>query len=340
MGTGYLCLQTNAFKEVNQHHRSEDNIIRVEVVESILKLLKYFGPSISNLNIIYSLSKKSSTDVAVINTLNKNINLQCSETLRQIEIENYHECFFDEMAKPFVRLENVTIRGQFERLGNSIHSFGELFPAMNRLSFVNLKLSDKSSIDRHFPQLIHFSAELRDADDPHRFGEFDVESFLKKNPQICSLELSHFSYGFLRVVNEILPELKSLELMRYNASRDTDDKKFIVFENVSIFTIYSGFGAMPENLHFKSLVEFHTDVHSILKDWWHDFVTTNTRLNRLYLEKGCVDNKALETLISTKLNLIQLRFMLCQDVSDKNFTEFVRMNKNILQVQVIKGTTK
>lgn len=99
-----------------------DEIIYIEAAKSILKFLKYFGQSISNLDIIYSLNKENTT---ITSSLNGNINLYCSETLVQIEIQTYNEHFFDEMTRPFTKAQNITIRGRFQQLGNSMHTFDE-----------------------------------------------------------------------------------------------------------------------------------------------------------------------------------------------------------------------
>lgn len=117
---------------------------------------------------------------------------------------------------------------------------------------MNIEISDKSTIDRHFPQLEHLFVDIYKDDEPIRITEADVEKVLTKNPQIRSLKLINSSQRLLHIIGKILPNLESLELMRYNDTNDSNDEEIVLLENVKIFTIFSGFGGNISRIHFKN----------------------------------------------------------------------------------------
>lgn len=320
-------------EERNSSFKEDGKITYVHRADAILSILKRFGPLISNLGLEYGKHIYSFENRTMVSSINQLINLKCSETLIQIEIDTNYESFFDDMTRPFKQVENVTIRGEFEKLGNANMTLVEMFPAMKRLSLGCVQVIDRSIIGLKFPHLEHLHIGM--FINAYYFNETDVETMLKNNPHIRSFKLGSADRKFLPTVNELLPNLESLELENYNSQSNAEYTDETYFKSVSIVTIYPWYYSGPNNVRFENLTELHTDAFSQFENYHRevDLLKKVKTLKKLYIDIGCYDFDQLQTLMRAPSNLTEFRTKLCTEVTDENIVEFLRNNPGLEKFQ-------
>lgn len=293
----------------------------------VSNVLKHFGTSISKLRVVYRSDEKES-NTTLVREANRQINLQCAKSLVEIDIDSYFESFFDEMTHPFERVENVTIYGQFKKLGNSNMTLAEVFPVMKRLVTSKLEIFDKSGIDQEYPHLEHLGVIIHYDDDPLRLTEADFIKILRKNPQIRSLKLHCDNLAILQTVNELLPNLEILEFSSYPSKSDVIIENDIDFKNVKILTLYPAHKVMPD-LRFEKLEELHSDAFPRSRNWGINFARKSKTLQRLYIDQGCLDTIDLERIISANFTLAEISLSLCLSCEAEHIVRFIENNHQI-----------
>lgn len=313
-----------------------NELIYMRKFSLILRVLKQFGHLISHLLIVYS-SNELYLDVASTNIISKSINLHCSNTLTHFEIFSHHETFFDEMVKPFEKVEKLLIRGKYNKLGSNSLVFVELFPIIHQLNLEYIEVNDTSCIDQEFSHLEKLHIDISRNDNPSRFTENEVFNILKRNPQIRSLELDKSSRKFLMKVNQILPRLESLRLLHYFPFSESVER--IVFENVKNFSIAESAESAPKNIEFPKLMEYHTEnLKPGLYNKWMELVENSTYLKKLYVEK--VNDARLLNLTTIGLNLSEVYFNLKSDVNDQTIVRFIKNNEQLKTIHFTRDTYK
>lgn len=312
-------------------------VIEIRGANNILNLLTYFGKLISSLAVVYGPNTKTFANFTILSSINELISSQCSENLVEIEIESYYENFIDEMTRPFKRAHNVTFRGQFKKFSNANLTFSELFPLMKRLSLPCVEIFDKSDIIREFSHLDHLHVEMFIY--PHYFSKSDVEIMMRKNPQIRSFSLGSSDRKFLETVNELLPNLESLELPNYDSASNVNYDNETYFKNVKIFTIYPWYYSGPNNIRFDNLTELHTDAFPKFPSFSRaiDRLKESKTLKKLYIDVGCVDYEQLQTMVLGEPKLIEVALKFCFDVSDQNIVDFVGNNQQMEKFKLIRN---
>lgn len=300
--------------------------------ETISNILKHFGSSILRLKIVYR-SDEANSNTTMINSETRLINLQCAKSLLEIDIDNYYESFFDEMVEPFERCENVTIRGQFKKLGNSNLTLSEIFPSVKRLDFPKLEVADKSGIVQEYPHLEYLNVQAHDGDDKNRLNDDDITEMLEKNSQIRSLKLFCDNLTLIQSVNELLPNLESLRVESHSAPSKSNNNT-INFRNLKVFTMYPGSRATLNNVHFEQLEEFHTDAFPGSSNWGIKLANQIETLQRLYIDLGCLGYEEAELLLMANLRLTEISLNFCLSVDESFIVEFVRRSQNIKTFQI------
>lgn len=332
----------NPFMHYVQKDLTEtDDYIYIQRLETMLRILKNFGRSISKLSTHHSIGEQLSKEqLDLVKTINGLISSNCADTLVHFETCNSQENVFDGITKPFKNVENVTLHGQFKTLRNANFTFDELFPAVRRLSLPSIEYCNLSSVGLNLPKLEHLEVHIHPYQ-PLRFTESDIQriltanpeviEMLQRNPQIRSLKLGCSSRRFLQKINEMLPNLESLELIYFQESFSQNENE-ILFKNVKIFTIFTMFGdpkCIPTNIHFEKFVELHTNVSPMEYNWWIDFIKNNKDLKKLHLDQGCADTRILDAITAMELNLVEISLTVDLHVGYENIVKFVKANKQV-----------
>lgn len=320
------------YKNGDLKYRIKDDYLYLYHYDFTLRFLKCFGYLISNLEVEYS--QGHSFGPIDITEISKAINLHCGETLVKFTIVNFHRNFFDHMTKPFEKLEELSIRGLFNKLGSHSLTMDSLFPAVRDLSLNYVRVTDTTCIHGTFSQLKHLYVDICRYDDSTRFSESDVERMIERNPQIQKLSLSFSSRELLSFVNRALPNLENLQLYKYSPIENSDDVQPIHFQHVNNFTIESTY--LPENISFERLIEIYVvtfrgvfpgGVDGIIK-----LITDNKHLEKFILHEGYIDDEDLKILTETHLNIEEIFLVFSRTVKDASIIDFVRNNERMQRI--------
>lgn len=309
-----------------------DDIIYVQRVERMLSILKHFGHLILKLsfenNVVRKLSEDQLNSIRMVNSL---ISSNCADTLMEFKTYDCLDDVFHGLTKPFTKVENVTLHGEFKRLGNSDFNFTDLFPAVKRLSLSSdAFVSNISLIDWNLTQLKHLKVHFY-RNNPLHFTENDFEVIIKKNPQIQSLIVDKCGQRFLSAVNEFLPDLEYLELVDYNKFKHPTEPG-IVFKNVKTLAIYGNLDDLLLNLHFENLIELRVDSFQTVRCWWIDFAKSHPQLKKIDLKLGCIDTIGVSQFSAANLSLDEVSLCFCTDVEDETIVSFVKDNEQIKKI--------
>lgn len=315
-------------RQIDADHR--DKMIIISRLETIKSVLAHFGHLISHLELNKIYGKFEGHQTTLISQL---INLHCSDTLKQLSltIEVFGNEFFDSTTKPFEKVEQLTIRGDYITLGNGRLSLNELFPKMIKLKMY-AKVRDSNCIDDTFANLKNlsiFNGKRRENGQgmPFYLEDEDVERFILKNKQIRNLNLECKSSEFLRFISQNLPDLEALTIKFY--FEDTVDPREFAFENVRYLATQHLSGRLPRG--FRNLEVYR---HRYSKDWrktWMDILRNNTNVKEFELYSCRILNE--EDLIEASHlipNVVKLTLGIDAEISDDRIIEFV-VNNQILK---------
>lgn len=308
-----------------------NNVIYLKQFGEILRVLKIFGHLMTKLKLEYS--QHPQFGGVNISPIVKYINLYCADSLVELEViisSDYVE-FFDKMTKPFKNVKKLTISGQFNRLTGSTHTFTEMFPSVRSLSLYYVQVFDKNGLDMKFPHLIHLSVQVAQSDKT-RFEDSDVEKLLRTNPYIRSLKLDRCDPNLLKIVNEVLHNLETLQLTSFIGFRVFNENKPIVFKNVKYLLVDGDSSYIQDNVEFTNLTEFHligfaaTNAHVV------DFLAQNPHLKSVSVKKSHISETELKKLIEMNLNLDEITLLLSCDMNDETVLNFVRKYENMKKI--------
>lgn len=230
-GREKIAIEGSAFSLLNTApvQKGRSQTIAIWNYDVALKVLHYFGDSISRLAINYY--KMTPDQIANINHY---IAEKCVERLREIE-------FFSNSLdlitfKSFPNIETISFGSS--NIPNSI-DLNELFPKMRRLELEKNLNAHSTIFSEHFPHLefvvVHFSPT-------DNLLEKQIEVLLTKNPQIKGIQVICTS-TFLQTINEKLPNLLTLDLKLVHSG---------------IFETYF------EPMHFPNLKKFFVAMRMVL----------------------------------------------------------------------------
>lgn len=321
---------------------TDGEIIEIHNAHNILNLLNYFGAHITKLEVRFGPNDDEYRDniynTTVIGAINKLISLKCAKNLVYFNVYSCFE-FFNDIAQPFERAENVTISGHFNKLGNSNLSFTELFPAVKRLSLPCTRILDMSGVIQTIPQLEHLEMGIYKFD--YYPSELEIEMMLRLNPQIKSFCLSNGNRKLLDTINKISPNLDSLDLQNYNPESNDNFDEETYFKNVKVFTIYPWNGLGPNRIRFANLTELYTDAIPKLPNFERqvDLLKPFKTLKKLYVHIGCVDYEQLKAIMLTQPNLIEVALKVCKEIGYEQIVEFVKHYQQMENFKLTKEHT-
>lgn len=240
------------------------------------KILKFFGQSISKLNIGYEYIKPNETK----RKINEFIGKYCSESLIQLHLWGCTGTELDEIAIPMPKLRRLSFTGG--ELKNMSKKLTTIFPSLTDLIIDGSVLDGKSFISHHFPNLKHLDVGFT----TYGLSEMGIESGLAKNPQIQSLKLHMCPAKFFPIIKKYLPNLESLGLHwpTGNFSNYTELIDFKSVKSLSIVGVPSV--RIPLVFDIEKLTEFELVMYTDgLPELWLDFILEYKGIQNLNLGK-------------------------------------------------------
>lgn len=307
----------------SDHIHNLSNLIILRNRRSTANMLKTFGHMIRKLELLFSFGyNESTTEISQL------LNSHCADTLIEIRIETHSQHFFDDMKKPFKKLEIFFMKGSVVDLGSNTLSFNELFPAIKHLKLESLEVTNRNCIDANFKRLEHLDIQ-RWGMKTNEFKPEDIGNCLKKNPQIRSLVLYNINWPLLELSSKILPHLESLELS-FDKNSSSDANEEIIFESVANLTTSTFPEQLLGNIIFKNLTEFHTynnmdEVTAVIQ-----FVEKTSSLKKLFI-RGFTHTNDLRTLTNACLNIEEISLSL-MNVAEEYTFNFIRNNQHMRKI--------
>lgn len=254
--------------------RIEGNIFYELDFESILDVFQIFGHLIPKMYVCYG---PFDGEPGKLRVFNEHISRYMSHSLTEARFLYYHDDCLLGLQVPFTKLENVTlINVATDQINSNDMNFAEMFPVLRRLSLLgSSSYANPKSLEYHFPHLEFMEIG-------HEFNEKDsfsvLERRLKLNPQVRHLLFHKADWDVLEMISKNVPNIEQLELYRFNASFDTNDRD-ILFRNLKVFVVEKSFGNIARvPIAFGSLEKFTYDRSMEL---WTDIIIQNQHLRKL-----------------------------------------------------------
>lgn len=289
----------------DQVTEEEDNCIKIGSIQVAKKLIKYFGHLIVNVE------------------FNRYPNV------------NSLDIFPNEFINPLKNVETISLRGQFEALGNSKLKFHEIFPALRKISAPRVSVRDMSWINHKFPFLQYLHVHIWNVyDEPGYFNPLVVGRLTRNNPQIRNLTLENASRQTLSLIATNLRELEVLELRIFNNNHPEDTQSHLYFEKLKILKMSRCTqSSMPNNVTFRALEEFETDgFPRKCKEWIH-FIRNNENLKIIRVVQAITNADILQISL-TKPNLVHIELICGEDVENQSLIELIKNSNELKKIRI------
>lgn len=313
---------SNDYTETNEY-------IEIEHAEAAIKMLIQFGRFIKNLKIQH-VSTVSHLDREPTKKVYRLIQEHCSESLTQFHFKHNEFNYFDYVTKPFKNVQNVTLNGNMNHLGNNQLNLQQIFPAMRYLHVNLLRIKNMSTLTLEFPHLEHLNVAICTVNFNEYVREPTIVELIRKNPQIRSIVLGNLYLNLLEVVSETLVNLEQLTLYSYFEPVAGVEYHF---EQVKSFKFSNNWGqSMPSNITFgEHLEEF--EVNARLHDHKYiDFIENNRNLKKICIHKP--DNDDIQRLAAAELNVTEISISFDNDVEGENLVQLVKNCKQLNQLHL------
>lgn len=125
--------------------------IQMRNYDAVFELLTNFGDLIEDLRIVYtSLTEEQSENVT------QAVNKYCSKSWIALQLVHCKRDTFKLFQNSFENLSTIYVTGTISTLDSESLKFNEIFPKLRHLTLNYIRVSDLSSLERHFAHLEHF----------------------------------------------------------------------------------------------------------------------------------------------------------------------------------------
>lgn len=305
--------------------------ITIRHFEAASRFVKYFGHIVPGLELIYNFDEAIGSE-----EIDKLISLYCSETLTSFTIYVDKKGFFDDFKSPFQKVEYLQLVGEFTSLDNSNLTFDELFPAVKTLYLGEVRLLDRSGIDRKFQNLEDVSVYLA-RPDGKSLNEADIERLIRRNSQIKRLNLMNASIKSLQIAAKHLSKLENLKLLWY--AEQSYNGEIIHFEDLRSFAMIDGSHSMPSHVTFGKVEEFETKALPKHCTRWLDFVVNDVHLKKLLITNK-VNDLIISYLATAHLRLNELSIKCGKKVKDETIIQLIENTTSLKKLKLVRETYK
>lgn len=322
-------ISTSPDEQANQVSDT-DGIIKIQNLGTMLKTLKYFGDFISKLEIVFDSIDPLENRVHQIYQFT---NVYCSERLAQLHLANAPNGFFDNFRKPFKRLENVSLSGDFDKLSNENKNLSEIFIALRSLTLNTYSILDSNWIEQVYPHLEYLNLLVykSNGNAPGRLTKSKIERLLENNKQIRILALEDASPELLRIVAKNLPNLEKLELKLFEAFDDEDE---IHFKHLKFLNTKLSSHSVPTIIDLENLEELETDAFPGGCQRWMEFVEEHEHLKRLTVDHYYINDSEILRLAQANSNLTEMSLWCENDVKSKNLIKLIENNQHLRKMHL------
>lgn len=244
-------------------------------LKATLQFIRCFGHLFTKFEIRYTNSCSKS------GIISRYVYKFCSESLVKIKFDGIKESDFDDIDRPFSRVEDVEFCDC--RIGKNLSQLHRWFPKMRRLNLICSELAEPIYIVTHFPYLENLI--LSGYSEAKNVRNIAVA--LRLNPQLKRLELGPFfeDAKFLQYISIHLQNLESMKISWNLDSIYNLKNTEIAFKNVKEFTLcLYGKSPLPTlPFSFEQLEGFTLKSGCKLNGHFIDFISKHPTIKRLSL---------------------------------------------------------
>lgn len=182
--------------------RFEGGRLRVIGFRSCLPFLRCFGAKIKRVIVEY---RSSTTTKEQIGHFDRYLNQYCASSLTLISFWRIQASSIRSFQKPFESTTAVQLYGS--SLGNQLARLANLFPAMERLSILDVEISKNANAAVYFPNLTQLKLWANNASSGNVFTNSKMVNLLRANHHIQSLDISPSTSMKLNKLSEIISEM-------------------------------------------------------------------------------------------------------------------------------------
>lgn len=323
--------ETNAIDETNQQH------IYIQNIRLVKMLLKWFGDLIRKLDISFE-----NIDGCPGREIIENVNKNCSESLVRLEMRNCKEFVLDNLKNTFPHMRTALFSSSQSKslqITPDAVKLNQLFPNLESLMLEYTKKSDWELIGTQFPNLTMLAVELPNGKDPDRPDGVYVGNWLKSNPKIEILSIQHCTMNILKAANELLLNLKNLELRFFSTEYLNYEGDPIHFNNVRQLTIHSNRSKdeVPEFIFFDQLQDLKLYVKPELTDKWTSFIGQQFNKNsiiKLVISTNVLTKARFNALSDLLPNLNGVSIDCSTDYTAKDIIKFIEKSNQLMTLRM------
>lgn len=280
-------------------------------------ILKHFGHLISSIEITHG----PNSPEKVTKKLVYMINFYCASTLQRFQITNFVADIFDTIRKPFEKVVELSLNGDFENVGN----LNFLFPSARILSLSAFTISHLRTFGLKMPHVEHLSIA-----DQYDYVSDEMKSIVNNHRQVRSLKTEWASLKLLQYVSNTLTSLDSLTIDRIEHN---DEDELIHFDRLKRFVLTGYIETMPTNIVLRDVEEF--EVSNLgNSDNLIDFILQyKAKLKKLYLMVQLTDDELFQ-LADANLNVTEIKFEMTQDNDIRDVIYLIKCCWRLTNLQI------
>lgn len=298
---------------VSDHFKS----IQIDDFETNLRTIKFFGCVIQKIIIINT--KIEWNRLVVIREF---IEKYASKSLISLELHKID--ILEQITVSFEKLEELDFIVFTEKLSTKVLPLNQTFPNLRRLSVTLLSKIDSSFIDCEFPQLKQLKLFTTNSSWTQ---QNQIEGLIRKNPQICDIEIKYFTRNYLKIINQLLPNLEKLTL--HDSFSEIEN---IRFEHVKIFIFYPQFSSSIDKLLLPKIESIKLYYAPSDFNIWIKFFKNHRNLSRLHLIEFSNEMEVQFKELTTELpNLVEMTLESFKYVDLETITEFIESHGKLMK---------
>lgn len=257
------------------------NVIYLHHYNLIAYIFNNFGYSIHNVEIFFEHMDLHQSRRIIRKVIDK-----CAESLETFTIDNYDRSFLDELNVEFPYVSSLIFSTAKSDLVESVttsRSMNKIFQNLLKLHVNVAAASDWEFIDGHFSQLNEFSVQLSVQNEEIITA---VAGFFTNNPQIVTLVVQYGRLSLLNEANDILRQLKNLELKNMFWGDENYGGAKIHLNTIQHLLIESVHeDRISKMAIFPQLNTLHLKLQHEFTDKWAKFLSNqvNTKLSKFSL---------------------------------------------------------
>lgn len=253
-----------------ESHQPYENL---KYFKTIMDILSKFGDSIQMFVIDFK-----EIGVSEGRPIIKMLNDKSFQSLTKLSFLNCKGNVLNELKNPY---QNVKVFGfsciekGYFRIPADDQKLNNIFPNIEYLIVEKTNADDWRFLDGSFEKLIGLTVWLQDT-----VNQSHVTHFLRNNQQIAHLKIKYPNLKFLNDVNEILPNLRKLEMVSISESYLNYQIDAVHFQHVTELSIETNDGdSFPEKITFDCIEKLSLKNHHHSPEQWTEFIENQVNKN-------------------------------------------------------------